>query len=203
MTERQRKILAVMALAEVFGRNMTEAGAEMYVRALDGIEAAAVERAANDLARGSERMPTPKEIREGAGEARPEDRALLAWEVVLRAIQGIGAYRSPDFDDPYINGAIRILGGWVSLCDQTIEEQDRFTRANFQRTYCGLLRTGIGDELAAPLVGIADKHNGTHGLAALHDAGVKVKTGLPWAGQPVKRLGEGRQGVPLLILKKP
>lgn len=202
MTEQQRKALAIMALAEVFGRNMTEAGAKLFVAALDGIQAEAVERATRTLATSVRGMPSPVEVREACGESKPEDRAVLAWEVVIRAIVEVGGYRSPDFDDPVINGAIRILGGWPAICDQTIDEQDRFTRANFTKTYCTLLRTGISDELSAPLVGIADKHNATHRLEGYQGA-VTVKTGLPWAGKPVKRLGEGRQGVPLLELKKP
>lgn len=200
--EQSRKMTAVLALGELFGRQLTEPAVRMYLASLRDIGAEAIERAAASAASSSKFFPTPVELRELSGDIRPEDRAALAWESVLRAVPGVGGYRSPDFDDPVINATVRSMGGWVALCDQTIEQQDRFTRAQFLKTYTGLTRTGISDELGAPLVGIAEKHNQTHRLDG-YDASARVATGLPWAGKPVKRLGDGRQGVPLLELKKP
>jgi hypothetical protein len=203
-SELTRKMAAIMALGELFNKQFSEPATKLYIASLDGISAASIEKAARLAAATSKFMPSPSELRELAGEARPEDRAALAWEVVLRAISEIGGYKSPDFDDPYINGTIKILGGWVSLCDQKIDEQDRFTRANFCKTYAGLLRTGLSDELAAPLIGISEKHNATHRLGGPGSV-VAVATGLPWAGAEPKRLDQRksvRQSAPRLELKK-
>lgn len=203
-TDQQRKALAVMALAEMFGKPLSEAGARMYVTALADVPADAVERTASQAATTCNRFPPPVELRELAGDARPEDRAALAWEVVLRAISEVGGYRSPDFDDPLINATIRSIGGWVPLCDQTIEQQDRFTRGLFLKTYAGLARTGISDELGGKLAGIFERENATHGF--LVDSTAPVSTGLPWAGKPTKKLGnDGARQTdrPRLELRRP
>jgi hypothetical protein len=202
-TEMERFASLISALAAAKGRECDEAMLLGYEMGLDDLPVEEIERAVRESLRDrNPHMPAPGELREFAGDARPEDRAALAWEAVLRAIPSIGGYRSPDFDDPIINATVRSMGGWVALCDQTVEQQDRFTRAQFLKTYAGLTRTGISPELGAPLIGIAEKHNATHRLEG-YDASAPIATGLPWAGKPVKRLGEGRQGVPLLELKKP
>lgn len=188
-SEYERKTAAILALGELFGKQLSEPAVRLYLAAIRDIPADGIEKAAAEATSTLKFFPAPSELRELAGDARPEDRAALAWEAVLRAIPSVGGYRSPDFDDPLINATVRSMGGWVALCDQTIEQQDRFTRAQFLKTYAGLARTGISDELGAPLIGIADKHNATHGMRHLHEAGVTVATGLPWAGKQVKRLG--------------
>jgi hypothetical protein len=201
--EMERFVALLSALAAAKGRNCDEAMLMGFEMGLDDIAIEGIEQAVRESLRDrNPHMPSPGELRELAGDARPEDRAALAWEVVLRCISGVGGYASPNFDDPLINATIRSIGGWTPLCDQTIDQQDRFTRAQFLKTYAGLARTGISDELAAPLIGIADKHNRTHGF--LHDESAIVATGLPWAGKPTKRLGEStRTNTPRLELKRP
>ena len=206
LNEPQRKTVAIMALAELFGRQLSDPGARMFVAALHDIPANSVERACGEAARGSTRMPSPAELRELAGETRPDDRAAVAWTAVLKTISTVGGYRSVDFDDPLINATILSLGGWVALCEQTVREQDEFTRARFLKTYAAFSRTGVNGELAGRLPGISERHNATHGHT--WDSTVKVATGLPWAGQETKRLGGdarklGVPAAPRIEFKRP
>ena len=205
LNDAQRKTVAIMALAELYGRHLSDPGARMFVAALQDIPADAVERACGEAARASVRMPVPAELRELAGETRLDDRAALAWTAVLKAVAAVGGYRSVDFDDPLINATILSLGGWVALCEQTAREQDEFTRARFLKTYAAFSRTGVNGELAGRLPGLSERHNATHGHARA--SVVKIATGLPWAGQEAKKLGAANRrpaspAIPRLELKK-
>lgn len=186
LNERQRKGLAVGALAEMFGRRLTDAALDMYVAALEGIPAEAIERAAQEMASTGDAFPPPARLREAAGDARPADRATLAFAALERAIGEVGYYKSPNFDDPLINATVRMLGGWERVCEMPGEEFDKWYRKEFERTYQTLSRTGVGDEAAAPLVGFHERTN----LVGGHEVRSRetVATGLPWAGEQVKQL---------------
>jgi len=136
-------------------------------------------------------MPTVSELRALTGETTPEDRALLAWGAFEKAVVRVGYYRSPNFDDPLINATVRHLGGWTRVCELDGEEFDKWLRKDFLKTYEALSRTGVGDEQAAPLVGYAERQNRSLGYDRSEDR-CDVRTGLPWAGEPPKRLENRR-----------
>jgi len=205
--EKSRKSVAIMALAEMFGKQLSEPAVRMYLAAMSDVGAEAVERAAAEAASSSKFFPPPAELREMAGVARPEDRAILAWSQVEKAVSRFGAYKTVDFDDPLINAAIRTLGGWVSVCKRDPDEFDKWLRADFLKTYASLTRTGVTGDLCAPLPGL-----GGRGTVRRIDGSVEkiepqvipVRTGLPWAGEPQKRVAAPRKKAPaLLSFQKP
>jgi hypothetical protein len=114
--ENQRKVLAITALAELFRRELTEPALDMYIMALDDVPASAIEQAAVRCRKSSRFMPTPAELRELAGVASPEDRALQAFAALEIGSWRFGCYKSPDFDDPLINATVPMLGGWERIC---------------------------------------------------------------------------------------
>lgn len=202
----QRKAIVIGALAELYGKALSQPGLILYVHALRDVDADAVEQAAAKAAQQCKFMPLPVELRELAGDARPEDRALLAWEVFASAVEGVGWYHSPDFDDPIINATVRSLGGWQKCCETPSSEFDKWLRKDFIATYTGYTRTGVSEDAARPLVGYFERQNAILGYHRPQDR-VEVRTGLPWAGQPVKRLGSDRahadKSVPRITLQKP
>jgi hypothetical protein len=61
------------------------------------------------LQRPDKWMPSPGELRELAGDVRPADRAVLAFQALKTACSRVGAFRSPDFDDPLINATVQSI----------------------------------------------------------------------------------------------
>lgn len=90
------------------------------------------------------------------------DRSLLAWGQVLQAIQHCGAYGSPDFQDPATVAAIVDIGGWVAVCQTSIDELP-----HLQRRFCASHRayTSRPEAIEATrLVGLHEQTNGLRGL---------------------------------------
>jgi len=61
-------------------------------------------------------------------------RAMTAWAKVRLAIEQVGGYDSVIFDDPGIHAVITDLGGWGTLCRQSIRELT-FSQNTFQQRY--------------------------------------------------------------------
>jgi hypothetical protein len=60
------------------------------------------------------------------------DQAEQAWLQVMDAVRRLGAYRTPQWDDPAIDAAIRACGGWTAVCRSENMAADR---AHFLRYY--------------------------------------------------------------------
>lgn len=104
-------------------------------------------------------MPTPREIRDLAGEVTVEQKAVLAWAAVKRAIRQHGSYRSVDFDDPTVNAAVRSLGGWPRVCGTESEELDKWTSKEFQRLYRELSGLQLNGDMTRYLLGVFEGSN--------------------------------------------
>jgi len=158
----------------------------MWIDALSDLTAEQVQSALRRFNREGNEFPTPAAVRKfaGDGEASIDDRALVAWASVRRAIRSVGAYESVDFDDRIINATIRNLGGWEVLCEITAADAT-WREKEFIAAYKAIIRTGIGD--SAPLHGISAKTNGRLGVNR-HSIR-RIATGL--AQHPIAaRLGE-------------
>jgi hypothetical protein len=191
---------------ESYGRTVSKATLKIWIQALADLEPAAVEQAVVTAIRSSRQMPSVAELRELAGAVRVEDRALLAWGAVERAVSRVGAYRHVSFDDPVINAAIRSLGGWAAVCGKPPDEFDKWTRQDFIKAYGALVRSGVNCEMCAPLAGLSSsgpvkRIDGT--VAEVSPPVQEIVTGLPWAGEAPKRLGETKRKAPRLEFQKP
>lgn len=63
-----------------------------------------------------------------------DGRALRAWAKVEKSIRTVGGYRSVVFDDELIHACIADMGGWISLCETTMDEL-QFRSAEFAKRY--------------------------------------------------------------------
>jgi len=183
---------AVSALAEAFGRELTDAGLTLWVRSLNDLAPESIEQAVMSAVQSSRFMPTVADIRELSGVARHEDRAALAWVAVEKAVSRLGAYKTVNFDDPTINAAIRSLGGWPVVCGKPADEFEKWTRAEFVKTYAALSRSGVTGEMCDPLPGLAHagEVQGSDGtVERIEVRTYTVRTGLPWAGERPKLVG--------------
>lgn len=168
---------AIRALAAAFRVEVTEPLLMGYWLALDDLDLSAVQNAVRRALRECRFMSSANELRQLAGEMRPDHRAVMAWDAFEGAVVRVGGYRSVTFDDPFINATIRSLGGWQRLCEMDPKQFNTFLRKDFERIYQALYQSGISEDRAAPLLGI-------HASDAALDGGqlpapVRIKTGLP------------------------
>jgi hypothetical protein len=89
------------------------------------------------------------------------DRSLVAWGKVLEAIQRVGAYQSPVFDDGLIHAAVEDVGGWVAVC--RCETNDL---PHVQRRFCESYRAYArrpGTAFPPRLAGVCEQDNALKG----------------------------------------
>jgi hypothetical protein len=147
----------VTELAELFNRTISVSTLHSYCEALSDVPLEAIFIAIRRAKQMCKYMPVPCELRELAGEAQGADRAVLAWEAVLRAI-GYGEYKHINFEDPAINATIRSMGGWPQLVSRfESAEAEKWVRKDFIQAYTSKIKHVIGSEEALPLEGLAQK----------------------------------------------
>lgn len=111
---------------------------------------------------GGQFMPKPADLVrliDGNGISR----AGQAWAKVLRTIGSCGMYTSVCFDDPLIHAVVSDLGGWVKLCETSLDELP-FVQNRFEKLYQGYgLRT---EQVAYPthLIGVCEAENSMRGF---------------------------------------
>lgn len=192
--DRPRFVVALSALASTFNREPSDAMLAGYWIGMAGLPVEAVEHACQRALRSCRFMPVPAELREMAGEMKPEDRAVKAWEAYSDAVATVGYYQSVDFDDKLINATVRNLGGWMELIVRMDDEDhtDKWVRKDFERVYTSLMRSGVSPEGSRYLLGCHERNNVAKGLGDRVELPVVITTGLPPLAEPV-RIGREQQ----------
>jgi hypothetical protein len=198
MSRREEITKLITMLAEAFGRKASAATFAAYELGLEGIDLASIKLAVSKALRTSQYMPPPSELRELSGEHKPEDRAQVAWLAVGDAMRTHGGYRTITFDDVVINAAVRSVGGWARVCEADPKEFEAHIRRDFMKAYTALCVTGVGEDQAAPLIGIFDRENAVLGYGP-HDIRTVV-TGLPPIAT-APRVTNKAAPIPILRLK--
>jgi len=103
-------------------------------------------------------LPKPADIIEIIEGSR-EDRSLVAWTKVEKAIRTVGPYSSVVFDDPNIHIVIVELGGWINLCKVDNKELP-FKRNEFVKRYQAVILSGRYIPCLLCLAGIYELANG-------------------------------------------
>jgi|TARA_Y100000310_G_C20563812_1_gene754447 hypothetical protein len=207
--EQAARAMWITVLVEAFGRKASNPQLAGYELALSDIPPETVRMAVEKWLRQSEDHPaSPGRLRELCGVTSAEDRALLAWSAVLRAVP-IGSYKSIDFDDRVINAVIRSMGGWVALLARCGDDFDVWARRTFIETYAAYHRTGVNGEACWALPGLSEtgehemRHiDGTRSIITLPGP-VEFVTGLPALPDVRQQRIENQKQTPLVELKKP
>ena len=105
-------------------------------------------------------MPKPSEIRELI-EGSSKDKAAIAFECLIRAIQQVGRYDSINFKDRTINAVVKSMGGWETVCDIPIADLSKYQFKRFCETYVAFANRGVGEEQGSHCVGIIERENRT------------------------------------------
>lgn len=134
--DRKRFFQAMTALADYYGKPLSEGSMGLYWQGLQGYEIAQVERSIGIHVQNPDSgqwMPKIADIVRMI-EGTTLDAAAMAWAKVMRAVGSVGQYDSIAFDDPIIHLVIGDLGSWPGLC-QTTEEELPFLAKRFENNY--------------------------------------------------------------------
>lgn len=136
--EDKKRFGAVMnGLGATYGKELTTPLVDLYWRAMEEMTIEQVEAAAAKMLTDQDQKfwPRPADFLKHSGTPSREELALDAWGSLLDAIREHGAYTSVKFDDPALGATVRVLGGWVRLCDTPAEQMHAFTRSAFLKAY--------------------------------------------------------------------
>lgn len=147
---------AIGAMLETFGQETTKPILHGYWLGLQDLPLQAVQSAVAQAIVTMDRIPKPVDLRRLAGEQTGDQRAIAAWNDVLRAVP-LGSYKHVDFRDCLINATIRNLGGWPSFLNRIgSAEGEKWARIEFLKTYATMAASGVSGEVCLPLPGLAE-----------------------------------------------
>ncbi len=161
----KRKFKELMAgVGEVYGKDITKPLLSIYFNALEDLSIEQAAQAFTNHVRSTGKestfFPKPADLIrqiEGSTEQKKEaveDRAMIAWACVERAISKVGSYGTLKLDDKQAIAAVKAMGGWQSLCLSTYD-QLTWKKKEFIKAYETFERTPI-ENLPASLPGIHD-----------------------------------------------
>lgn len=160
MSDRPIIETAIVALAELYNRQLTPGALKLYVNSLEGIPLEVIASAIEHISDNCQFFPMPVEFRRLAGDRSDEDHATEAWDEVLSATS-CGPYKWVDFADGTINATICHLGGWPSFVSRFADaESEKWARQDFIKTYKSVRNSGT---VAGPLTGLSEKTVGLYG----------------------------------------
>lgn len=157
---------ALSALAEYYGRELSEGVIALYWQGLqqypiDDIESAIGRHLQNpDTGQWMPKIADIVRMIDGT----TQSAAAMAWAKVMRAVGSVGQFQSLAFDDALIHLAIDDLGGWPKLC-QTAEAELPFLQKRFETNYRAYRQRG-SDLPPHPryLPGVCEMQNAAEGF---------------------------------------
>lgn len=143
------KLVGVMAAAYP-NTQVSDATIEIYVSMLRDVPFDVLTASVQQCMAESDFLPSIAKLREKALAISSPDHvsAFEAWGVVKKAMQDVGYYRTPAFEDPLIAKAVACIG-WQTLCSSENEPADR---AHFARVFESLVRREEDDARTLPIV---------------------------------------------------
>ena len=166
-TDKTRFAELITGLAQTFHTPISAADLEAYWRLLSRFSLEEIERAIAGYCRSSKGhrfFPKPGEL-VALMVGSDADQALRAWSKVMRAIRGVGAYRTVVFDDPLIHAVIWDMGGWQALCAMLLQDEP-FRAKEFERRYVGYVARPP-TRYPRQLAGITDTVNAANGYGQI------------------------------------
>ncbi len=156
----------LIGVAAIYGKELSVVAQMLYWQCLQQYELdvvrSALRRHVTDVDSG-QYMPKPADIvRQIVGSN--EDRALLAWVLVEKAMKRVGGYQSVAFDDLIIHTVIRDLGGWIKLCQISYDELP-FRRIDFLKLYSAYAKRQSIPAHEPMLIGLVNADRQRQGLA--------------------------------------
>lgn len=137
-TEKHAFLASVAVIAETVNKKISPALIKTYWACLKDYDFSEVEHALSELLKNPDvkkhpYFPSPRDVI-AIIHGDINEKSLLAWTEVKKAISEIGQYDSVIFSDKLIHAVIRDLGGWICLCQHT-EKALTFAQREFERLY--------------------------------------------------------------------
>lgn len=147
---------AMATSAAIFDKKLTAPVLRITFETLKEFSIEQVEAAFLMHLKTGEFFPRPAQLIEiiNVGKPNNNDKALLAWLSIERAISKLGPYRTLTLDDRLAMEIINHIGGWSHICSLSYKELD-FKKKDFIQAYT---TTAITDDKDLP-----------KSLAGLHD----------------------------------
>ena len=156
--DRFRELIA--GVHDFYGKDLSDFAMSVWWEAMKPYDISAVSTAmSRHLANpdSGQFLPKPADVVKMLG-GRTQDRALMAWAKVDKAVRSIGPYESVAFDDPIIHRVIHEMGGWVGFGQKT-EDEWPFVGKEFENRYRGYAMRGEIPEYPRLLIGVSQAHN--------------------------------------------
>lgn len=109
------------------------------------------------------KFPTPVDLRE-AIHGDPKSRSYEALQLLVKAMEQSGAYKSVSFEDRALIATIEQYGGWPEICAQYREltyDNLSYWEHHFREVYQTASKMGW-DIKSHSCLGLADRHNLEH-----------------------------------------
>jgi Domain of unknown function (DUF6475) len=166
MTEQKiRFAKALLALAEYYGRELSDGVIALYWQGLRQYSIADIEAAIGRHLQNPDSgqwMPKIADIVRMI-DGTTQSAAAMAWAKIMRAVGSVGQYQSLAFDDALIHLVIDDLGGWPGVC-QIDEAEIPFLQKRFETSYRAYRMRGTDVPAHLPyLVGVSEMQNATKG----------------------------------------
>ena len=155
----------IVGVMSFYGRDVSQFAMDVWWNAMRPFDLPAITEAFNRHLTNPDTgqfAPKPADIVRMLG-GRTQDRALVAWSKVDRAVRSVGTYASVAFDDPLIHRVLHDMGGWVGLGQKT-EDEWPFVAKEFENRYRGYAMRGETPDYPQELIGIAEAYNGRKGM---------------------------------------
>lgn len=173
MTERDKTEFAacLKVAADLYGRPPLSGDAlKMFFLLLQKFSLEQVKTALQEHMASSPYMPKPCDVSRRI-DGQPEDRAAVAWALVLRAVSRFGHDTSVRFPSPAFHYAVGQMGGWAKLCMRLTDAELPFRAKDFARFFeigerCATWDGANGTvKVPAYLAGTCDLSNRANGYA--------------------------------------
>lgn len=126
----------MLAMSEMYGKEVSTYGMDMWFEDLQKYTIEQVRRgfsAHRADPKNGKFWPKPSDIIRHV-DGLPEEVATVAWSKVMQAISRYGSWESVCFDDQNIHTVITLMGGWVKMCDMTVDDIP-YKQKEFEKLY--------------------------------------------------------------------
>ena len=133
-TKKQKITKAVLVLAEYYNQNLSSQIVDLYVKALEKYDLEKINGLCERFLKIFQYMPKIADFEELLNPALSlDDRAEIAWSLVLKAIEKYSYNKSFTFKDKAIRKALEIIG--YNNIRECLESEINWKKADFVKVY--------------------------------------------------------------------
>lgn len=162
--DKKRFLSCLVATSEYYGKPMSDAVIGLWWEGLKAYDIAAIEHAFASHVKNPDTgqfMPKIADVVKMIG-GTTNDRSLVAWAKVDKAVRQVGPYETVVFDDPLINRVLHDMGGWMILAEKTDDDWP-FVAKEFEQRYRGYAMRDEIPEYPSKLIGMFEATNNKNG----------------------------------------